>query len=724
MVRIAVLIFTLIIIQTNISNCAHIIGTDMSYECLGEGNNYNTRIFKVTFIQYAECSGNDFEEQITLSLWNMDDHTEVLFLRDTIVEIANPNYPCLEFPLDICVKKATFSIEIELAVSDSSYFLVKQFCCRVSGISNITLVGSSIGTTQYVEINPEAQLVCNNSPSFQAIPPTGLCVLESISVLQNAIDVDGDQLIYEFCSPLSDFPGDLISYPPPHVPVQFAPPTYSELAPLGNGVLNLDVNSGLLFGEPLITGQFAVGICVKEYRNGQLLSTVRRDIILNIITCPSPVARIDADSIFGNGVFFNHTCDNEIEIINTSSPINLIDDFVWIFNIGGTLDTFFEWNPIIIFPETEMYSGHLILNTNSICPDTASVLVKVVENNIPNFIVDYDTCSSGPLQFLNDTYSTNNIIDWKWSFGDSTTSINENPLKYFEVSGLYNVSLRIRDNFNCVDSVEKVIEWQPAPEAIIISPEVLEGCRPLSVFFDNLSWPIDSTYSVYWDFGDEVGSSNILRPNYTYKEEGNYSVFVSVTSPLGCYVDTTFNNLLTVHPFPVAQFNYTPEVISNINPEVHLIDNSQGAIYSQWSFDDIDVILDDELAYTFVDTGHHTIRLIVSDENNCKDTTTQIVDVTPINKYFLPNAFTPNDDGVNDIFKGKGIIININSFKMTIMNRWGQNVFETINPNQGWNGRFQNIGKPSQAGIYIVVVSYEDSRGNLHNIKNYFSLIK
>ncbi len=722
--RIAVLIFTLLILQVNISNCAHIVGTDMSYECLGEGSNYNTRIYRITFIQYAECSSQGFDEQISLSLWNMDDHTEVIFLRDTIVEIANPNYPCLEFPLDICINKATFSIELELAVSDSSYFLVKQFCCRIGGITNITSVGSSIGTTQYVEINSAAQYFCNNSPSFQAIPPTGLCVLENISVLQNAIDVDGDQLIYEFCSPLDDFPGEFFSYPPPHLPVQFVLPTYSEITPLGNGVLNIDVNSGFLSGEPMLTGKFAVGICVKEYRNGQLLSTIRRDIILNIITCPSPVASIDADSVLENGIFLNHTCEQEIELINTSAPINLIDDFVWIFNIEGMLDTFFEWDPSIFFPEPDIYSGHLILNPDSTCPDTANILINVVANNIPSFIVEYDTCVSGPVQFLNDSYSANTITDWEWSFGDSTTSINENPLKYYDVSGLFNVSLKVTDNFNCVDSVEKIIEWKPAPETIIISPDVFEGCKPLSVFFDNLSWPIDSTYSVHWNFGDGLGSSNILRPYYTYREEGSYSVFVSVTSPLGCYVDTTFNNLLTVHPLPVAQFNYTPEVLSNIEPEIHLIDNSQGAIYSQWAFDEMDIILNEELTYTFTDTGHYTIRLIVSDINNCKDTITQVVDVTPMNKYFLPNAFTPNNDGVNDIFKGKGVLINVSSFKMTIWNRSGQNVFETINPNQGWNGRFQNIGKPSQTGVFIVTVSYEDSRGNVYNINTPFLLIR
>jgi len=62
---------------------------------------------------------------------------------------------------------------------------------------------------------------------------------------------------------------------------------------------------------------------------------------------------------------------------------------------------------------------------------------------------------------------------------------------------------------------------------------------------------------------------------------------------------------------------------------------------------------------------------------------TKQIDIFPTNTYFLPNAFAPNDDGLNDVFKGKGIIFNMSQFNMTIWNRWGQNIFETNDPNQG-----------------------------------------
>jgi len=138
----------------------------------------------------------------------------------------------------------------------------------------------------------------------------------------------------------------------------------------------------------------------------------------------------------------------------------------------------------------------------------------------------------------------------------------------------------------------------------------------------------------------------------------------------------------------------------------------------------VNEILEGPPAYTFADTGLHTIRLIVSDINNCRDTITKQIDLIPTNTYFLPNAFTPNNDALNDVFKGQGITFNMSQFNMTIWNRWGQNIFETNDPNQGWNGKFQNSGKPSQAGVYLVTVSYKDTRGNVYNIVEYCSLIR
>ena len=116
--------------------------------------------------------------------------------------------------------------------------------------------------------------------------------------------------------------------------------------------------------------------------------------------------------------------------------------------------------------------------------------------------------------------------------------------------------------------------------------------------------------------------------------------------------------------------------------------------------------------------------MIVSDIYNCKDTLVRLLDVLPEVTYFLPNAFTPNGDGLNDEFKGKGVLDGINNFKIEIWNRWGTQVFETNNPNHHWNGSFQNRGKVLANGVYVYFVSFKAPRGDLQKIEGIVSLIK
>ena len=120
-----------------------------------------------------------------------------------------------------------------------------------------------------------------------------------------------------------------------------------------------------------------------------------------------------------------------------------------------------------------------------------------------------------------------------------------------------------------------------------MAPDFLEGCAPLSVSFNNLSWPIDSTYEINWDFGDNVGFSNEISPNYIYQNEGDFSLFVSTTSSIGCYIDTTFSNLIKVESKPIADFSYEIEKLNNQDNKITISDFSERAVTWDWFFDDI-----------------------------------------------------------------------------------------------------------------------------------------
>jgi gliding motility-associated-like protein len=88
---------------------------------------------------------------------------------------------------------------------------------------------------------------------------------------------------------------------------------------------------------------------------------------------------------------------------------------------------------------------------------------------------------------------------------------------------------------------------------------------------------------------------------------------------------------------------------------------------------------------------------------------------------YLPNAFTPNGDGLNDIFKGT--LVGLKQFNyMRIFNRWGQQIFATTTPNYGWDGRYNGINQP--AGVYVVIIGGVDFNGKIIEKKATVQLIK
>jgi len=106
------------------------------------------------------------------------------------------------------------------------------------------------------------------------------------------------------------------------------------------------------------------------------------------------------------------------------------------------------------------------------------------------------------------------------------------------------------------------------------------------------------------------------------------------------------------------------------------------------------------------------VQQVVTHASGCQDTAQAIIDVIPEIRYFLPNAFTPNNDGSNEVYRGNGKLDGIRDFEMVVFNRWGEVIFETDDPMNGWNGRKNNTGEPVPQGVYMVLVTFTGPRGD------------
>ncbi len=746
---------------------SHIIGGEVTYECLGNGR------YLIEYHLYRDCApGNQNFDNINIMTYfvcDSDGNCEELSQSDgetirspssvEIREVDPPPLECLVAPVEACVEEAIYTFEIDglrdvfTPMTDKSYVIVFQRCCRNETILNIENPSTS-GSSFVVKITPESQASCNNSPEFKSFPPTIICNNEPINFDHSAIDPDGDSLVYSFCTPLlgAGTAGDPItdpmgnsddcdgSKPTPacpnyNQPVDFIGPTYSAEAPMaGDPIVSIDSETGLITGIPNIQGQFVVGVCVEEYRNGQLLGTIQRDFQFNVAACVTNVtAQIQSDNITNNtgptgeiiSRNFNFTfCGQDrVEFINESFERSFIDEIRWEFDGATILSD--DWDAEVIFPSQGDYEGKLFLNPNSqLCIDSANIFVKILPELTADFNQSFDSCAIGPITFMDSSYTDGQAITaWEWDFGDGGSSSDQNPVYQYPNSGNYDIFLTVRDVNGCEDSETANVEYSPVPQFISIAQNTNGGCTPTPIQFTNNSTPIDNSYNVIWDFGDG-NTSNQISPIHVYEEPGIYSVSLSIETPTGCEVAEDYEDLITILASPTAGFSLNPTELSTVNPTVNVTDGSINTTSWRYQFDTQGSSTESSPAFTFRDTGMQQIVQVVTASNGCRDTAIQFIDIIPFVEWFMPNAFTPTRDGINDIFIGNGVLLGATDFVFTIWNRWGELVFETNDYTEGWNGRKNNVGRDSPAGVYVYVLSYRTPRGEIVRLEGFSTLIR
>ena len=416
-----------------------------------------------------------------------------------------------------------------------------------------------------------------------------------------------------------------------------------------------------------------------------------------------------------------------IPFLNKSEEIRNILGYEWRFNKNTGIDTIPTANVDYTFPDYGRYTGQMILNPQlSDCTDTAKLEIDLYPAVNADFAFDYDTCVSGPVFFSDLSVSgagVGTVNQWEWEFEADTTASVKNPQYEYKTPGLKTVKLTSTDVNGCVNSITKNIEYQPVPALVVIEPTRFIGCVPEEISFNNLSFPIDDTYTFAWDFGDG-NTSDQISPVHTYEQTGLFDVSLKITSPIGCETVASYPDWIEVLESPIADFAYSPETFNNFEKTATFSNLSQREKSVLWNFSGNGISFEKNPNYTFPDTGLYNISLIAFHENGCTDTTSALIDVTPLVTLVMPNAFTPNNDGLNDDFRGYGFIDAISNYKMTIWNRWGELIFETDDPLKGWNGSKNNDGHDSPQGVYVYQIEYLAPRGESKKLKGHVTLVR
>ena len=243
------------------------------------------------------------------------------------------------------------------------------------------------------------------------------------------------------------------------------------------------------------------------------------------------------------------------------------------------------------------------------------------------------------------------------------------------------------------------------------------GCVPLTVTFNNLSAP--GVVSSAWNFGNgTTGSAN--SPTITYQTPGTYSVSLVVADALGCKDSITAANLIVVTPRPTAGMSVQPTNVWMDEPYVRVNDASTGADSWWYIISEGSGYSMPNFTHTFKDTGMYTILQVVSNNGGCSDTVSQEVHVRPVTTFYVPNAFTPNVDDENPVFKPVGNTFS--EYQLRVYNRWGEMLFRTEDIEEGWNGTYSD--KPCPVDVYVYKIFYRDHRGQQQTLIGSVTLLR
>lgn len=297
-------------------------------------------------------------------------------------------------------------------------------------------------------------------------------------------------------------------------------------------------------------------------------------------------------------------------------------------------------------------------------------------------------------------------ITWNTNPISASTSVNNLS------EGLYNILVTDAIGCSSEDSVHINNHKEPSLTVALLSP-------------DSCGYGIGSA--------EAIVTGDYHPYTYLWNSTPSQNTPVAANLPGGNYNITVHDGVCTVSanvvvpliPPPVPQFVVNPEIVYLEDGIVNFTDITQGSIIEWlWDFDDGNFSVLQHPVHRFTDYGKHNVVLKVTDNNGCVGFISREIFVKDRTAFYFPNAFTPNGDGLNDIFKPVGIYIT--NYHLQIFDRAGRAVFYSSDPEQGWDGSID--GNPAQEGVYVWICSfthdYGDNLARDLNLKGTVTLIR
>lgn len=397
------------------------------------------------------------------------------------------------------------------------------------------------------------------------------------------------------------------------------------------------------------------------------------------------------------------TCDSlTVDFTITTPPSTR---FTFYFG-DGALDSTQARSLRHFYSVPNFYAPYLVLKDNQDCEVTVGgpATIRVVGAAVLFGMDKNSFCDSGTVYFTDYTQQRQDPIRTRtWDFGDGVTSTDQNPIYRFRQPGTYEVTLTMTTDAGCTSVMADTVRVYGTPAPLIVSDDIV-CINEVFALQGTLAVP-DTAITWSWDLGGGGPASINQNTSAVYSKDGNYTVRLEAANKLGCRSNTSKN--IIVKPIPAITVTNEP-VIPVGTGTILPVTYGPGIATYTWT-------PPSGLSCTDCPNPFANPKLTTTYTVNVEDiygcTNSQSVTVTVIcndRNYFIPNTFSPNGDGHNDIFYPRGSsITRISSMK--IFNRWGELIFEKRNfsandASAGWNGLYK--GKPATQDVYVYAIEF------------------
>jgi gliding motility-associated-like protein len=436
------------------------------------------------------------------------------------------------------------------------------------------------------------------------------------------------------------------------------------------------------------------------------------------------------------------------------------EKYKWTNNSGTTIDTV-RAIEVHVPVENSLYTCSMTSATGCVVSVRTSITKYFPKADFSSLVID---CESNTVQLNNLSTKTNGTLLYNWDFGEGSTSNMENPLYTFKTTGTHKVTLILSNPpSGCRDSLTKTIESTSQPLVGIKGDSTY--CYGIKTYLraygaEAYTWSngskadsieVGSSGGTFWVLGrsgngcisDTIYKTITAKPDWQFLSQGdtaicgtgsvklsasgavsylwnngNTSASIVTSSPgtysvtgtnaNGCKKSAIFN--IAQYPLPAVDFSMSPDVLDSKHNILNCTIPPENGVHYSWTMGDglSETGSPVQHGYNISDNiSQYKVTLTATTKNNCIDSSFKFIEVV----LFIPSVFSPNGDGINDVFMA--------GFELEIIDRNGLRMYKG---KDGWDGMYN--GKPADPDTYFYLIYYTDNQENISIRKGYLTLLR